>query len=161
MKKITLLLILMLAVVNFAKADGTEVLYKTVWTGNKAISWTSSVPGEQFYTTDLNLFTGFTNNHSIKINVATYGEPTYALRYITGDYSWNEPSNSEWSVSDGTLSYTPSAEEVDHIKARGLVLSGLNYKVTEIKIDETSVWTGTKFISWDGSVPGEQFQTSS
>lgn len=160
MKNITLLLILMFAVVNFAKADETEVLYKKVWTGNKAISWnTSLVPGEQFYTEE-KLFTGFTNNHAIKINVATYGEPTYALRYITTD-DWIEPNNSEWSVSDGTLSYTPNEVEVEHIKERGLVLSGQNYKVTEIKIDETSVWKGTKFISWNESVPGAQFQTSS
>lgn len=158
-KKFTLLLLAMVAVVNMAKADQTEILYKTVWTGNKAISYnTGWVPGEQFYTDD-NLFTGFTNNHSIKLNVNTWGSPEYALRYITTD-SWLEPEGNEWSVSDGTLSYTPSAEEVDHIKARGLVLSGVNYKVTEIKIGTTSVWTGTKFISWNASVPGEQFQTS-
>ena len=152
---------------------------RTVWEGNKAISWNQDVyAGEQFET-PAGTFTDLLKDDTIKVTVvAQIEEPQYVMTYKAGtDWTWTDLT--DVTVADGLMSYIVASDEIAQwIAERGLVFRGQGYDMTKIVIATkdkdpeppqpqdtvpytfTDVWTGDKAISWNTEVyAGEQFDT--
>ena len=151
---------------------------QTVWEGSEPISWnTEAVPGTQFETPE-GTFTGLAAGNIIKVyTVATegdYGDPQYVVTYKAGD-SWSWTDLIINVSDDGIISYTVESEQIaTEIAERGLIFRGQAYTITKIVIQtvadaqvetiketvesSTDVWTGSQAISWNGDIPGEQYE---
>ena len=153
---------------------------RTVWEGNKAISWNPEVyAGEQFETPD-GTFTGIVKDDTIKVTViAQIDDPQYVMTYKAGsDWTWTDLAA---TVEEGIMSYVVESDQIaTEIAERGLVFRGQGYDMTQIIVasedqepvdpidpeepgeeyEDTDVWTGDKAISWNTEVyAGEQFDT--
>ncbi len=159
----------------FAACMATVALFaaqRTVWEGNKAISWNPDVyAGEQFETPD-GTFTGLVKDDTIKVTViAQIDEPQYVMTYKAGTgWEWTDLAV---TLEEGVMSYVVESEQIaTEIAERGLVFRGQGYDMTKIVIaskdtipdpidpdpevpdtlqpGETKVlWEGEETLSWN------------
>ena len=150
---------------------GMQAAVTTAWEGSEAVSWSNDIPGTQYETTS-GIFDGLEAGDVINVYThltGDYGDPQYVMTYKAGD-GW------EWtdlviSVSDeGVITYTVASEQIaTEIAQRGLIFRGQAYTITKITFgkeesseplsQEKDVWTGSEAISWNGDIPGTQFET--
>lgn len=149
----------------FAACLATIALFaaeRTVWEGNKAISWNQDVyAGEQFET-PAGTFTDLLKDDTIKVTViARIEEPQYVMTYKAGtDWEWTDLAV---TLEEGVISYVVESEQIaTEIAERGLVFRGQGYDMTKIVIatkdeepeplqpGETRVlWEGEETLSWN------------
>lgn len=144
MKKITTLILALLAVAGTAKA-GEYVVYQP--TAPLAISWdTSKYTGVQFDSNDdaykaaVN-FATLSKDDVIKIHVTNVGnDMSYELDYKVGDsWAWTK-LESGVSYADGVITYTVATDDIATlIKQRGLVVKGIYFKMLDITVSSTNV----------------------
>ena len=129
MKKITLLLVALMAMTVNAKTVET-----TVWEGSEDISWNTTVaPGTQFETPS-DIFSGLAAGNVVKIYTSTtYDDPNYVVTYKKGnDWTWTDLTT---SVDDGVISFTVADEtQATEIAERGLVLQGQAWTAEKITV---------------------------
>ena len=131
---------------------------RTVWEGNKAISWNQEVyVGEQFETPE-GTFTGLVKDDTIKVTViAQLAEPQYVMTYKAGtDWTWTDLT--DVTVADGTMSYIVASDEMAQwIADRGLVFRGQGYDMTKIVVasKDTTPDPGSDPVDPDTLQPGE------
>ena len=151
---------------------------RTVWEGNKAISWNPEVyDGEQFETPN-GTFTGLVKDDTIRVTViAKIDDPQYVMTYKDGE-QWTWTDLTDVTVAEGVMTYIVASEQMAQwIADRGLVFRGQGYDMTKIVVasedkdpgpqpqpggeyEDTEVWTGDVAISWNPEVyAGEQFDT--
>lgn len=139
---------------------------RTVWEGNKAISWNQDVyAGEQFETPD-GTFTGLLKDDTIKVTViAQIDEPQYVMTYKAGTgWEWTDLAV---TLEEGVMSYVVESEQIaTEIAERGLVFRGQGYDMTKIVVaspdeepepqpeplqpGETRVlWEGEETLAWN------------
>ena len=125
----------------FAASMATIALFaaeRTVWEGNKAISWNTEVyAGEQFDTRDAqtDMFAGLVKDDTIKVTViAQLDEPQYVMTYKGGDaWSWRDLENV--AAANGVMTYVVKEDSLaTWIAERGLVFRGQGYDMTKIVI---------------------------
>ena len=160
MKKFTLLLLLLLAVMG-VKADdyeGTSVWYNESGT---AISWGSSYAGIQFDTSNQNVdMSSVVKNSTIYVYYTddNYDGPQHSLSYKAGA-GWNWTTLSGFTVGSTYISYTVATHDIaKYIATRGLIITGIGYKITRITIKapataetftDTDLNKTTTFGNWD------------
>ena len=131
---------------------------RTVWEGNKAISWNPEVyAGEQFETPD-GTFTGLVKDDTIKVTViAQLDEPQYVMTYKAGtDWTWTDLT--DVTVANGIMSYIVASDEMAQwIADRGLVFRGQGYDMTKIVVasKDTTPDPGPDPVDPDTLQPGE------
>ncbi len=163
MKKFTLLLVLLFAVVG-VKADGYEGT--SVWYNESgiAISWDgSSYTGTQFDTSNQGVdMSSVVKNSTIYVyynNDNDYSSPPqHSLTYKAGA-SWTWTTLSGFTVESTYISYTVATHEIaNYIATRGLIITGIGYKITRITIkdpataetfNDTDLNKTTTFGDWD------------
>lgn len=161
MKKFTLLLVLLLAVVG-VKADGYEGT--SVWYNESgtAISWDSdSYTGIKFDTSNQNVdMSSVVKNSTIYVYYTddNYDGPQHSLSYKAGA-GWNWTTLSGFTVGSTYISYTVATHDIaKYIAARGIIVTGIGYKITRITIaapataetfTDTDLNKTTTFGDWD------------
>ena len=111
---------------------------RTVWEGEKAISWNTEVyAGEQFDTYDAqaDMFAGLLKEDTIKVSViAKIDEPQYVMTYKGGEgWSWHDLENV--SIETEVMAYVVAEDSLaTWIAERGLVFRGQGYDMTKIVI---------------------------
>ncbi len=150
---------------------------QTVWEGSEAISWNQDIPGTQYETVS-GIFSQLAEGNIIIVytepTAGDHGDPQYVVTYKAGD-GW-EWTDLDVNVSnDGIISYTVANEQIaTEIAERGLIFRGQAYTITKIVIQtvanaqvetiketvqsSTDVWTGSQQISWNGDIPGTQYE---
>jgi len=129
-----------------------EYEYRTVWTGDVAISWNQEVyVGTEFdtYTAQADMLAGLQNGDSIKIYYAQAIEGAqFALTYKAGtEWSWTDLAVTE---GEGFFAYRVASEELAmDIADHGLVIRGQGYHLTSIVIGTPKSTTAIETISND------------
>ena len=153
----------------FAASMATVALFaaeRTVWEGNKAISWNQDVyAGEQFETPE-GTFTGLVKDDTIKVAVvAKIDAPQYVMTYKGGDaWTWRDLENLE--VAEGVMTYVVAEDSLaTWIADRGLVFRGQGYDMTKIVVaskettpdpdpdpeDPETLQPGETKVLWEGN----------
>lgn len=153
----------------FAASMATVALFaaeRTVWEGNKAISWNQDVyAGEQFQTPE-GTFTGLVKDDTIKVAVvAKIDAPQYVMTYKGGDaWTWRDLENLE--VAEGVMTYVVAEDSLaTWIADRGLVFRGQGYDMTKIVVaskettpdpdpdpeDPETLQPGETKVLWEGN----------
>ena len=150
MKKITLLLVVLMAMTVNAKTVET-----TVWEGNEAISWNPEVVSGTQFETPSGIFSGLAAGNVVKIYTSTtYNDPQYVVTYKKGDsWTWTDLTT---SVDDGVISFTVADEtQAAEIADRGLILRGQAWTATKITVSteeaDDPVEEGTATVLWSGT----------
>lgn len=126
-----------------------EYEYRTVWTGDVAISWNQEVyVGTEFdtYTAQADMLAGLQNGDSIKIYYAQAIEGAqFALTYKAGtEWSWTDLAVTE---GEGFFAYRVASEELAmDIADHGLVIRGQGYHLTSIVIGKPKSATGIESV---------------
>ena len=129
-----------------------EYEYRTVWTGDVAISWNQEVyVGTEFdtYTVQADMLAGLQEGDSIKIYYAEAIEGAqFALTYKAGDdWSWTDLTVTE---ADGFFAYRVASDELAmDIADHGLVVRGQGYHLTRIVLGTPKSTTGIETITND------------
>ena len=124
---------------------------RTVWEGNKAISWNPEVyAGEQFdtYAAQQDMFAGLAKDDSIKVFYAGAIEGAqYAASYKAGEeWTWTDLAISE---HEGFYAYKVASDEMaQFIADRGIVLRGQGYHAVRIEIGKPKSATGIESIQY-------------
>lgn len=127
-----------------------EYEYRTVWTGDVAISWNQEVyVGTEFdtYTAQADMLAGLQEGDSIKIYYAEVIEGAqFALTYKAGsEWTWTDLAVTE---ADGFFAYKVASEELAmDIADHGLVVRGQGYHLTSIVLGTPKSATGIEEIS--------------
>ena len=153
----------------FAASMATVALFaaeRTVWEGEKAISWNQEVyAGEQFETPE-GTFTGLAKDDTIKVSViAKIEEPQYVMTYKAGaGWEWTDLTV---TLEEGVMRYVVESDQIaTEIAERGLVFRGQGYDMTKIVIaspeeepepqpeplqpgEERVLWEGEETLSWN------------
>ncbi|MBR0195625.1 MAG: hypothetical protein IJQ32_05240 [Paludibacteraceae bacterium] len=126
-----------------------EYEYRTVWTGDVAISWNQEVyVGTEFdtYTVQVDMLAGIQEGDSIKIYYAqAIDGAQFALTYKAGDdWAWTDLTVTE---ADGFFAYKVASDELAmDIADHGLVVRGQGYHLTGIVIGTPKNTTGIESI---------------
>ena len=126
-----------------------EYEYRTVWTGDVAISWNQEVyVGAEFdtYTAQADMLAGIQEGDSIKIYYAEAIEDAqFALTYKAGDdWSWTDLTVTE---ADGFFAYKVASDELAmDIADHGLVVRGQGYHLTRIVLGTPKSTTGIESV---------------
>jgi len=144
---------------------------RTVWEGNKAISWNTEVyAGEQFETPE-GTFIGLVKDDTIKVTViAQLDEPQYVMTYKDGD-QWTWTDLTDVTVENSIMTYiVPTEQMATWIAERGLVFRGQGYDMTKIVVASIDtipdpidpvdpdtlqpgeikvLWEGTETLAWN------------
>lgn len=135
--------------------EGKEYEYRTVWTGDVAISWNQEVyVGIEFdtYTVQADMLAGLQEEDSIKIYYAeAISGAQFALTYKAGDdWSWTDLTVTE---ADGFFAYKVVSEELAmDIADHGLVVRGQGYHLTRIVLGTPKNTTGIESAQNSASV---------
>ena len=138
MKKLLTILALLLVV---CMVNATE---KTVWTGSQAISWSTDYTGIQVdtYNTEgfTGIFAGLAKDDIIRLYVTPGTNAQYSYKYKAGsEWTWTDLA---FTSGDGVQSYTVESDEMaTFITERGLVISGQDYTLTKITVDDGNNFT--------------------
>ena len=126
-----------------------EYEYRTVWTGDVAISWNQEVyVGTEFdtYTIQADMLAGIQESDSIKIYYAEAIEGAqFALTYKAGDeWTWTDLTVTE---ADGFFAYKVASDELAmDIADHGLVVRGQGYHLTRIVLGTPKSTTGIESV---------------
>ena len=129
-----------------------EYEYRTVWTGDVAISWNQEVyVGTEFdtYTVQADMLAGLQEGDSIKIYYAqAIDGAQFALTYKAGeDWAWTDLTVTE---ADGFFAYKVASDELAmDIADHGLVIRGQGYHLTSIALGTPKSTTGIETITND------------
>lgn len=127
-----------------------EYEFRTVWTGDVAISWNQEVyAGTEFdtYTAQADMLAGIQEGDSIKIYYAqAIDGAQFALTYKAGDdWAWTDLTVTE---ADGFFAYKVASDELAmDIADHGLVVRGQGYHLTRIAIGTPKSTTDIETIS--------------
>ena len=127
-----------------------EYEFRTVWTGDVAISWNQEVyVGTEFdtYTVQADMLAGLQEGDSIKIYYAeAIDGAQFALTYKAGEeWTWTDLTVTE---ADGFFAYKVASEEqAMDIADHGLVVRGQGYHLTRIVIGTPKSTTDIETIS--------------
>ncbi|MBR1877660.1 MAG: hypothetical protein IJ814_01515 [Paludibacteraceae bacterium] len=132
--------------------EAKEYDFKTVWTGDVAISWNQDVyKGTELVTIDVqaDMFAGLLEGDSIKCYYAEAIEGAqFALSYRTEDWGYADLTVSE---HEGFFAYRVASDEIAmDIADRGLVIRGQGYHLTKIELGTPKQTEGIETPSLQG-----------